>query len=649
MEALLDWIAAHPHWAGGAVFLVAFSESLAIVGLVMPGAFLMFGIGALIGLGHLAFLPTAAWAIAGAILGDGLSFWLGHHYHQQLRSLWPFRNHPRLVNRGVDFFHRHGGKSILFGRFVGPVRPIMPAVAGMLGMPVPRYVVINVLSGIAWAPAYLLPGMLFGASLELAAAVTGRLVLLLLLLTGLLWLALGLTRGLWRLGAPHAHLAVLRLLDWGRHHPRFAALTAALGDPGGAEARGLAVLAVVFTVGAALLFALDLALFPYPGTLGLTLHGLLAELRTPQADLVLIGVTELGDGLFLTGYALLVAIGLARHERDAMLHWLAALAFAALVPVLFKGLFQIPRPAPFDTLLDSTSFPSAHALRATVVYGFAAVLLARVLPQNWRWAPYGAAALLVTGIAFSRPYLGVHWPGDVVAGTLLGLGWVALLGTAYRVRAGTAAHPRHLVTSVLVPLLLVALVYLPLRHPGDLTRYGPEAAPQPFDVAAWQDDPWPKLAELAPEAAAEGPRLAWVADLAVIDSALANAGWRPPVAGDRLAWLHALSPEVRLGDLAPLPQVRDGRNARTLWLRDAQDGSRLVLRLWASGRELEGTPLWLGRLGRERPERLMGLITYPRSEPAAVSELARLMSALPETWTPRDTGTGWLVAARNRR
>ena len=95
--------------------------------------------------------------------------------------------------------------------------------------------------------------------------------------------------------------------------------------------------------------------------------------------------------------------------------------------------------------------------------------------------------------------------------------------------------------------------------------------------------------------------------------------------------------------------MRDGRNARTLWLRDAQDGSRLVLRLWASGRELDGTPLWLGRLGSERPERLMGLITYPRSEPAAVSELARLMSALPETWTPRDTGMGWLVAARDRR
>ena len=70
METLLDWIAGHPHWAGAAVFLVAFSESLAIVGLVMPGAFLMFGIGALVALGHLEFLPTMAWAVAGAILGE---------------------------------------------------------------------------------------------------------------------------------------------------------------------------------------------------------------------------------------------------------------------------------------------------------------------------------------------------------------------------------------------------------------------------------------------------------------------------------------------------------------------------------------------------------------------------------------------------
>ena len=646
METLLDWIAGHPHWAGAAVFLVAFSESLAIVGLVMPGAFLMFGIGALVALGHLEFLPTMAWAVAGAILGDGLSFWLGHHYHQQLRTLWPFRNHPRLVNRGVDFFHRHGGKSILFGRFVGPVRPIMPAVAGMLGMPVPRYLVINVLSGIAWAPAYLLPGMLFGASLELAAAVTGRLVLLLLLLAGLFWLTYGLVRGAWRLGAPHAQAMVLRLLDWGRHHPRFAALTTALGDPGGPEARGLAVLALALLAGAALPIGASLALFPYPGTLGLTLHGLLIELRTPQADLVLVAMTEFGDGLFLASYALLVAVMLARDDRPALLHWLAAVAFAVLVPVLLKALFQVPRPAPFDQVLGSTALPSAHALRATVIYGFAAVLLARVLSPNWRWLPYGGAALLVAAIAFSRIYLGVHWPGDVVAGTLIGLAWVALLGTAYGVRAANLATPRRLGTRLLLPLLLVGLLYLPMRHGDDLARYSPLPASTPLATGTWRDDPWPDLARQAPEASAAGPRLAWVGELAAMDAALRATGWRAAADEGALHWMRALNPEARLDDLSPLPQVRDGRNARIHWLRDAADGRRLVLRLWASGREVEGTPLWLGRVAYESPTRLLGLVTYPQTEPAGAEEVARLVSALPTDWVRRDSGTGWLVEPR---
>ncbi len=650
MEALLDWIAAHPHWAGGAVFLVAFTESLAVVGLVMPGAFLMFGIGALVALGHLAFLPTMAWAVAGAILGDGLSFWLGHHYQQKLRGLWPFRNHPRLVNRGVDFFHRHGGKSILFGRFVGPVRPIMPAVAGMLGMPVPRYLAINVLSGIAWAPAYLLPGMLFGASLEIAAAVTGRLVLLLLLLAGLFWLTFGLVRGLWRLGAPRAGAAVLRLLDWGRHHPRFAALTAALGDPGGAEARGLAVLAVALLAGAALLFGLHLALLPYPGEFGRALHGLLVGLRTPQADAVLIALTELGDAPFLALYALAVAAGLAWHDRSAALHWLAAAGFAAVAPPLFKLLFQVPRPTPFDLLLGDPALPSGHALRATVLYGFGAVLLARAAPARWRWLPYTLAALLVAAIAFSRPYLGVHWPGDVVAGTLLGLAWVVLLGTAYRVRApgpGTLARPT---AAVLLPLLLLAAIYVPLRLPDDVTRYAAERPPQTLATAVWNADPWPELASRAPETtAADGtPRLAWAAPLAQIDAALARTGWRAAAPPGALDWLRVLNPDAALADLPPLPQVRDGREARSLWLRDGGEGSRLALRLWESGLRVDGTPLWLARLDREEPAWVLGLLAYARAEPADVADLDALAEALAPAWTVRDPGPGPLLGPAMR-
>jgi undecaprenyl-diphosphatase len=643
VEALLDWIATHPHWAGGAVFLVAFTESLAIVGLFMPGAFLMFGIGALIALGHLAFLPTMAWAVAGALLGDGLSFWLGRHYHQQLRAIWPFRNYPRLVNRGVDFFHRHGGKSIVFGRFVGPVRPIMPAVAGMLGMPVGRYLVINLLSGLVWAPAYLLPGMLFGASLELAAAVTGRLVLLLLLLAGLGWFTFGLARGLWRLGSPHARMAVLRLLDWGHRHPRFAALTAAVGDPGGPEARGLAVLAGVLLAGAALLFGLGHLLFPQPGALDRTLHGLLLGLRSPYADLALIAFTQLGDGLYLALYVPLVAIGLAWHDRGAALHWLAAAAFAALAPLLLKGLFQVPRPEPFATLLGSTSFPSAHALRAAVVYGFGAVLLARGVPAPWRWAPYGAAALLVAVIAFSRLYLGVHWPSDVVSGALLGLLWVGLLGTAFRVRAATPIAPRRLLAVLLLPLLLVAAVYLPARQAGDAARYDAALAPASMALEQWRADPWPLLALRSPEATADDPAplLAWAAPRDRVEAVLEQAGWRRFESDGAAHWLHALNPAATLAELPPLPQVRDGREEVVRRVRAVADGERLVVRLWDSGWRLDaaaGVPVWIGRIARERPDRLLGLVTYARGEATGRAELATLAQALPAPWPRQLTG-----------
>jgi len=646
METLLEWIATHPHWAGLAVFLVAFTESLAIVGLFMPGAFLMFGIGALIALDHLAFLPIMAWAVVGAILGDGLSFWIGRHFQQELRAIWPFRNYPRLVNRGVDFFHHHGGKSILFGRFIGPVRPIMPAVAGMLGMPIGRYVTINILSGIAWAPAYLLPGMLFGASLELAAAVAGRLALLLLLLAGLFWFIFSLARGLWRLAAPRAHMAVLRLLDWGHHHPRFAALTTAIGDPGGPEVRGLAVLAFVLLAGAVLLFGVVHAIFPVSGSLDQTLHGLLLGLRTPQADLLLIAVTELGDGLFLILYVTLVALGLGWYDRTAARHWLAAAAFAALAPALLKGLFQLPRPEPFDLLLGSTSFPSAHALRATVIYGFATVLLVRAVPMAARWLPYGVTALLITAIAFSRPYLGVHWPSDVLAGMLLGTLWVVLLGTAYRVRATAPAAPARLTTVLLLPLVVVAVIYIPLRLESDVAHYNPTRAPTTLGMDRWQLNPWPELAIHTPEASAIGgaPVLAWAAPLDCITVTLDRAGWQPAQRDGLMRWLRTLNPTAPLVELPPLPQVRDGREAVGLRVQVDKEGSRLVLRLWDSGLRLdgvEGIPIWIGRLTRERQAVLLGLMAYARGEPAESTDLASLAATLPANW-PREIESDWL-------
>src|SRR3569832_2889767 len=158
LKPLLDWITAHPHWAGRAVFAISLSEALAVVVLVVPGVAMTCGSGALVAGGARERWSTLAWAAAGAIVGDGLSYWVGHHYKDRLRDMWPCRKYPALMRRGELFFERHGGKSVLFGRFVWPVRPIIPVVAGMLGMPPARFLAVNVASTNTKTPAYTLPG-----------------------------------------------------------------------------------------------------------------------------------------------------------------------------------------------------------------------------------------------------------------------------------------------------------------------------------------------------------------------------------------------------------------------------------------------------------------------------------------------------------
>jgi membrane protein DedA with SNARE-associated domain len=145
LNTLLAFITHHPGLAYGAVFIISLSESLALVGLLVPGTVIMFGIGAIVATGSLSLFPVLLMAMIGAVAGDGISYWLGHHFKEKLVTIWPFSRYPGMLRKGESFFLRHGGKSVLFGRFVGPVRPVIPVVAGMLGMPPVRFSVVNTL------------------------------------------------------------------------------------------------------------------------------------------------------------------------------------------------------------------------------------------------------------------------------------------------------------------------------------------------------------------------------------------------------------------------------------------------------------------------------------------------------------------------
>ena len=165
-QPLIAWLELNPNWVFFAVLVIAFVESLALAGVIVPGVLLLFLVSALAGHINLAIELLLLSGFIGAILGDGVSFFLGHHFKDRLRSLWPFSRYPKTLQMGEQFFQKHGGKSVMLGRFIGPVRPVIPIVAGMLGMSQVRFAVFNASSALIWAPFYILPGYLTGSAIH---------------------------------------------------------------------------------------------------------------------------------------------------------------------------------------------------------------------------------------------------------------------------------------------------------------------------------------------------------------------------------------------------------------------------------------------------------------------------------------------------
>jgi membrane protein DedA with SNARE-associated domain/membrane-associated phospholipid phosphatase len=633
MEALLaqaiDWVKDNPSWSLIWVFVISISESLAIVGLFVPGVLMMGTMGALIAAGAIGFWPVVIAAVLGAIVGDGLSFWLGHYYKNDIRRFWPFNRYPETLNFGVRFFEKYGSLSIVFGRFVGPVRPVIPVVAGMMGMTPTRFTVANVVSALLWAPAYILPGILVGASMQLAAESAVRLAIVLLGLFGAIWVVGWLVWRGFRLMSPRASSWVQTLLHWSEIHPKAGEVARALADPSHPDARALTALAGVLTLGVAL-FGLASGLTVLgAGALGInrTALDLAQSLSSPLADQLMLALSRLADIPVIL--ALVVAIFLyqrLRHGGRQSNYWLAASTFALVAPFLLQVLLRVPRPelgAHLAAALGDVSpwaFPSSHVLRATVIYGFLAVVLARSVPPTWRVAPYITAAVLVTAVAMARLYLGVEWFTGVLATVALGLVWVAALGLAFR--RHSAADPTLIgLWPVAAATFVVALtVHTWLRPALDPEAYRPTPAPIDVTAQSWRDDLWRTLPQRRGDIwqrAIQPLNLQYAGDPQALAAALAPQGWAPAKRLDLMNALELFSPERPLAEFPVPPQVHAGHHETLALTRTRDDGGRLVLRLWATPYRIgPGTdPLWIGNVTSQRKDVVLDLLAIPATVP----------------------------------
>lgn len=158
VQLALDFISAHSGWAVAVMFVTSFGELFAFVSLLFPGTSLLIAAGALVAAGSLPYFPILAGAVIGAVLGDTVSFWIGHRFGGGIARVWPFTRSPELLTNGIRFFARHGGKSVFIGRFFGPVRAVIPLAAGIMRMPRGRFWFANATSAIVWAPMLLFAG-----------------------------------------------------------------------------------------------------------------------------------------------------------------------------------------------------------------------------------------------------------------------------------------------------------------------------------------------------------------------------------------------------------------------------------------------------------------------------------------------------------
>ena len=422
IQPLLDWLTLHQQWVAGAVILTAFLESVAVVGVIIPGVVLLFGIGAIAGSGALGVWPTLLCAFSGAVLGDCISFFWGKALKERTRTLWPFHKYPHWIDNAEGFIRRHGGKSVVIGRFVGPVRPVVPIVAGMLDMSAPRFVGINLLSALAWAPVYMLPGFVFGASLRWGTQFPTEFTTLLLIFAATI--AIGfLTAKLshWHLSPQSRAYRLLHSWVEGQHNVRLMWYWLA-------ERRAERI---AFPLPFLTLFICSLIAICVLGYLAsyttafLPLNRLAADffsaMQHPMLDIFFQVVDGIASPVGCYPFISVLLIWLLfRGYISAALH-------ATLVVLIFEGLMALLPPGPGvessrNILMSGGAvlMLTDQVIRVTLISMLLAAATARELGAHQRWWVYGVAVAPILISAGGELYSGAHGLSDILFSAGLG-------------------------------------------------------------------------------------------------------------------------------------------------------------------------------------------------------------------------------------
>jgi membrane protein DedA with SNARE-associated domain/membrane-associated phospholipid phosphatase len=411
---------------------MAFLETGAFVGLIAPGEFTVIVGGVIAGQGTIELVPLLALVWACCIAGDTTSFFVGRRLGRSFLE----RHGPRVkitherLDQVEGYFHRHGGKTILIGRFIGLVRAVAPFIAGSSGMRYRRFIPYSVLGTGLWAAAYTLLGYFFYRSFEKVAGIAGRATLVFAVLVGLILGVVSAYRRRDEITAWIERKPVLApVLRTARPPLRFVRdrLTPGMLGIGLTTALAVAASGLFVFVGYAIEVGGRHRITPGDNQL----HNLARDTYSSALKHVAEAISAFGSLPVTAALVLAASSALAWRRRGLELVVLLA-GFVLVFATVHITKAAIDRPRPPDPLTGATlsSYPSGHAAYSTV-YVVIAVIAARLLGKRTnRTALVAAGVAIAAVIGMSRVYLRVHWWSDVAGGWGAGLGIFATLASA---------------------------------------------------------------------------------------------------------------------------------------------------------------------------------------------------------------------------
>jgi membrane protein DedA with SNARE-associated domain/membrane-associated phospholipid phosphatase len=437
-------------WTYLLVAVLAFLETGAFVGLVAPGEFTVLLGGAVAGQGDISLPLILAITWLSAFLGDTVSFTLGDRLGREflVRHGERVRITEERLKQVEDYFARHGGKTIIIGRFIGLVRALAPFIAGTSNMGYRAFWPYSVLGTGLWAATFILIGYFASQSLDTVAEIVSKGLIYFGVFVGIVVGLIVVVRYLRVAENRRNVVAEMERRPWlrpalafGRRLRPQARFLWQRVTPGGLGLEFTTLMAIL-SVGLFVLivFWSIVAGDPGPTPGDQTAYDVANDIRMGWLDTLAEGVTFLGSPWVVLPLALIAAVVLARRRRFIELAVLVAgMAVIVVMGDAIKGWTDRPRPPGGLVEVTGSAFPSKHAAYATFYSWLAITVAWRIAPGITRRSMLIAAGLVATAvIGLTRVYLNVHWLSDVSSGWALGFSAfaaaaaIALLVTHFR-------------------------------------------------------------------------------------------------------------------------------------------------------------------------------------------------------------------------